>query len=47
MPLSKNAIEFLKIQYKLGRVTEERLDDLVERGEITSEDKNYIIGKEE
>jgi hypothetical protein len=40
-------VEFLKVQYKLGKVTDDDINLLVERGEITSEDKNYIMGKEE
>ena len=36
-------IEFLKIQYRLGRVTETQLDKLVTDKNITEEDKNYIM----
>ena len=36
-------IEFLKVQYRLGRVTETQLDMLVIQGKITVEDKNYIM----
>ncbi len=38
-------IEFLRIQYELGRVTEEQLDMLIEQGKITKEDKKYIISQ--
>ena len=36
-------IEFLRIQYKLGRITEEDLNKLVRKGIITEEDKEYIL----
>jgi hypothetical protein len=36
-------IEFLKIQYRLGRVTETQLDKLIVDGKITEEDKVYIM----
>lgn len=36
-------IEFLKIQYRLGRVTEVQLDSLVAQGKIEETDKQYII----
>lgn len=36
-------IEFLRIQYKLGRITEEDLNKLVGKGIITEEDKEYIL----
>lgn len=37
-------IEFLKVQYRLGRVTETQLDLLIAQGKITKEDKIYIMG---
>ena len=36
-------VEFLKIQYRLGRVTEIQLDKLVAEGKIEVEDKQYIM----
>jgi len=36
-------IEFLRVQYRLGRVTEEQLDLLISQGKITAEDKSYIM----
>ena len=36
-------IEFLKIQYRLGAITEEQLDYLVAENKITEEDKTYIV----
>lgn len=36
-------IEFLKIQYRLGAITEEQLDYLVAGNKITEEDKIYIV----
>ncbi len=36
-------VEFLKIQYRLGRINENHLDKLISDGKITSEDKEYII----
>ena len=36
-------VEFLKIQYRLGRLTEAQLDKLVTDGKITADDKVYII----
>jgi hypothetical protein len=36
-------VEFLKIQYRLGRVTEAQLDMLIAQGKITQEDKVYIM----
>lgn len=36
-------IEFLRIQFRLGRVTESQLDKLVSDGKITGEEKEYII----
>lgn len=40
-------VEFLKIQYKLGRVTDDDINLLVEKGIITQGEANYITGKEE
>lgn len=37
-------IEFLRIQYRLGRVTDEQLDKLIINETITKKDKDYIIG---
>jgi len=37
-------IEFLRIQYRLGRINEMNLDKLVNERTIIEEDKNYIIG---
>lgn len=34
---------FLRIQYRLGNVTEPQLDNLVLSGKITEEDKIYIM----
>ena len=36
-------LEFLKIQYRLGRVTEGQLDKLITNKVITEKDKNYIM----
>lgn len=36
-------VEFLKIQYRLGRITEAQLDKLVTDGKIEVEDKQYIM----
>ena len=36
-------VEFLKVQYRLKRVTEEQLDRLVSEGKIKEEDKAYIM----
>ena len=36
-------VEFLKVQYRLGRVTNEQLDMLIVQGKITQEDKEYIM----
>ena len=36
-------VEFLKIQFRLGRVTETQLDKLVAGGKIEVEDKQYIM----
>ena len=36
-------IEFLKVQYRLGRVTEVQLDTLIAQSKITEEDKTYIM----
>ncbi len=36
-------LEFLKIQYRLGRVTEGQLDKLITNKAITEKDKNYIM----
>lgn len=40
-------IEFLKVQYKLGKVTDDDINFLVKKGIITQGEANYIIGKEE
>lgn len=40
-------VEFLKIQYRLGKVTDDDINRLVEKGVITQEEANYITGKEE
>ena len=37
-------VEFLKVQYKLGRVTEAQLNMLIAQGRISVEDKIYIVG---
>ncbi len=37
-------VEFLRIQYKIGRVTEKQIDMLVTQGRISGEDKIYIVG---
>lgn len=36
-------VEFLKIQYRLGRITELQLDKLVVEDKIEVEDKQYIM----
>lgn len=36
-------VEFLRVQYRLKRVTELQLDKLVLDGKITAEDKIYIM----
>lgn len=36
--------EFLKLQYRMGKITEEMLNQLVEKNKITEEDLAYIIG---
>ena len=36
-------VEFLKMQYRLGRLTEAQLDKLVVDGKIEVEDKQYIM----
>ena len=36
-------IEFLKIQYRLGRVTETQLDKLIIDKKITTNDKQYVM----
>jgi hypothetical protein len=36
-------VEFLRVQYRLGRVTETQLDMLVAQGKITEDDKEYIM----
>lgn len=36
-------VEFLKIQYRLGKLTETQLDKLVADGKITTDDKIYIM----
>ena len=36
-------VEFLKVQYRMKRVTELQLDSLIKDGKITEEDKEYII----
>lgn len=37
-------VEFLKVQYRLGRVTEKQIDMLVTQMKITEDDKVYIMG---
>lgn len=36
-------VEFLRVQYRLRRVTEIQLDGLIKDGKITEEDKTYIM----
>ena len=36
-------VEFLRVQYRLGRVEEVQLDKLIAQGKITVEDKIYIM----
>lgn len=36
-------VEFLKIQYRLGKVTEEQLNKLILEGKITEDNKEYIM----
>lgn len=36
-------INFLKIQYQIGKITKEQLDSLVEKGKLTQDDVNEII----
>ncbi len=38
-------IEFLSVQYRLSRITEEQLSLLVEKNIITEGNKIYIINK--
>lgn len=40
-------INFLKLQYKMGRVTDEQLNRLLELGRITEHDITVIKGEEE
>lgn len=35
--------EFLKVQYRLGRIDEAYLDKMVKRGKITLEQKEEIV----
>ena len=37
-------VEFLKVQYRMSRVTETQIDMLVAQGRISVEDKIYIVG---
>lgn len=37
-------IEFLRIQYKLGKIDKIVLRSLRKSGKITAEDENYIMG---
>jgi len=36
-------VEFLKLQYKMGKVTEAQLEHLVANNRITAEEKNLIM----
>ena len=36
-------INFLKIQYQIGKITKEQLDSLVEKGKFTQDDVNEIV----
>lgn len=36
-------VEFLKIQYRLGRINETHLDQLIADGKTTEENKIYIM----
>ena len=36
-------INFLKIQYQIGKITKEQLDSLVEKGKITQDDLDEIM----
>lgn len=36
-------VEFLKIQYRLGRINENHLDKLIIEDKITEDDKVYIM----
>lgn len=36
-------VEFLRVQYRLGRINEEDLENLITDGKITEEDKVYIM----
>ncbi len=38
-------VNFLKLQYQLGRISEEQLDRLVEMGRITQEELEEIKGE--
>lgn len=40
-------IEFLKVQHKLNKITDDDINLLVEKGIITQGEANYITGKEE
>lgn len=35
-------VDFLKIQYRLGKITDEQLQTLVELGKITEEELEFI-----
>lgn len=39
-------IEFLKLQYQMGKLTVEQLERLVTVGRITAEDKTLILQEE-
>ena len=37
-------INFLRIQYQIGRISIQQLNDLVDQGRITQEEYNFITG---
>lgn len=36
-------VEFLRVQYRMGKVTEDQLDMLITQCKISEEDKIYIM----
>lgn len=43
--MSEAQINFLKLQYRMGKLKEEQLDQLIQRGEITATDKEHIMSR--
>lgn len=44
--MSEAQINFLKLQYRMGKLKEEQLDQLIQRGEITPIDKEHIMSRQ-